>query len=114
MWRLGPGTAFLLSFAIGFIVGFAFIGVSLGWLSFLVPASLIAQLSLVVGLMVGLFTAVLGVGLFYLWRSTTLGPQIAITAVIFVVGLLTGQVEFDGVALVGLLFSFMGVRSGRR
>lgn len=112
--RIGLAQAFLLSFAIGFIVGFVFIGASLSWLSFFIGAQAVFIGSLVVGLVIGILTGTVGAGMFYIWRGLGRGGQLAVIGIILVIGLLTVQPEIDGLALVGLMFTALGVKKGRR
>ena len=103
--RIGPLQAFGFGFALGFIVGLAFGG--------LVSLFFGVATGLAVAVAFGVVMGILSLVLFYVWRAIPRKAQLLVVILLLVMGLVAVQPELDVLALVGLLFTFLGVGKGR-
>jgi hypothetical protein len=109
---MSPFQAFLISFALGFVIGFSFISLGLGWLSFFGLGRLVLELQLTLGVIVGVVFGGFGLGFYYLGRALGRKGLLAVAALLFVLGLVLVQPEVDALAVLPAAFALVG--TGRR
>ena len=111
---LKPIHAFVLSFALGFISGFLFVTITLGFFSFLIPAQVLVFAQIAVALILGIIFGVVGLGIFYVGRSIGRLGLVTIAALLFILGIVFIQPEIDVFALIPLVFAFTAPKGRRR
>ena len=111
---LKPIHAFVLSFALGFISGFLFVTIAIGWLSFFGLGQIVVFAQILVAIIFGVIFGLLGLLVFYLGRSIGRLGLVTIAALLFVLGIVFIQPEIDVFALIPLVFAFTAPKGRRR
>jgi hypothetical protein len=111
---LKPLQAFLISFALGFISGFLFVTITLGLVSFLIPAQLLLFAQIAVALVLGVIYGILGLFVFYIGHAIGRLGLVTIAALLFILGIVFIQPEIDVFALIPLVFAFTSKKGRRR
>lgn len=117
--RFGLLQAFAVSFAFGFLATLVIALVISAPFGFLLglfgAAQYVVMLDLLTATVGGMVFGIVGVVVFSVWRALTRPQQFALVAFLLVVGILSAQPEVDAIALLGAVFTMVGVskRGGR-